>query len=510
MERQLADVRRLRVGQWLGITIGALLAFAAVGVGLALVANAQLGHRRGELLDRVQPSLRAAIELEGALLNEETGVRGYALSGQRDFLAPYLAGHAAELAAYRKIEARLSSTGARPQLLALEARAREWRQQLVVPTLRMRGATPHGSIALNSRGRVLFNAVRAALASLDHMLQARDNTVRASLDSAASTLEGLLIAAAALIAGSLLAAGLVLRRILTRPLARLEADAAAVAAGDFTRPLSAASGAREIVDLRGEIETMRARIVQELDSVQRAHSLLGRQAEELRRSNAELDQFASVAAHDLQEPLRKIASFCQALKLRYGGRLDERADEYIEYAVDGAKRMQVLITALHELARVGRQGARMQIELGEALAAAERSLSAELGHSGARIESDPLPSIRGDPVLMTSLFGNLLGNALKFRDSQQPVVRIGCLRGIDTWELSFADNGIGIEPQYAERIFQVFQRLHTREEYEGTGIGLALCRKIVEYHGGRIWLDPEHRGGARFVMTLPISDTETT
>jgi light-regulated signal transduction histidine kinase (bacteriophytochrome) len=171
--------------------------------------------------------------------------------------------------------------------------------------------------------------------------------------------------------------------------------------------------------------------------------------------------------------------------------------------------MQSLITALHELARVGREGARTQIELGESLAAAERSLATQLDDSGARVEADRLPSIRGDPTLMASLFGNLLGNSIKFRDSRPLVVRVACLRGIDSWELSFADNGIGVEPQYAERIFQVFQRLHTREAYEGTGIGLALCRKIVEYHGGRIWLDPEYHDGARFVMTLPISDPDT-
>ncbi|HEX5146169.1 MAG TPA: ATP-binding protein, partial [Conexibacter sp.] len=256
------------------------------------------------------------------------------------------------------------------------------------------------------------------------------------------------------------------------------------------------------------IEGMRGRIVHQLDSVQAAHELLGRQALELRRSNAELDQFAAVAAHDLQEPLRKIASFCQALQVRYGGRLDERADQYIEYAVDGAKRMQELITALHELARVGREAEYADVPLDDVLAGAERALASELEEAGARVESEPLPTVRGDAVLLASLFGNLLGNALKFRDSRPPVVRVGCMRGIDTWELSFADNGIGIEPEYGERIFQVFQRLHGRDAYDGTGIGLALCRKIVEYHGGRIWLDPEYNDGTRFLVTLPIDEAE--
>ena len=499
-------VSRLSVGQWLAITIGALLAFAALGVGLALVANHQLNERRVQLLDRVGPSLRAAIELEGALLNEETGIRGYALAGQNGFLAPYESGRRTEGAAFAKLTSLVSSTGVEREIARVRAASLAWRRELVEPILRMPPATLPGPVGLAARGRALFNNVRLELAGLLNRLQAKDNVVRASLNSAARRLEALLIAAAVLIVGSLIAAGLLLRRIVTRPLARLEEDATAVAEGDFSRPLTAAGGAREIVDLRDEIEAMRRRIVHQLDSVQTAHELLGRQAVELRRSNAELDQFAAVAAHDLQEPLRKIASFCQALQLHYAGRLDERADQYIEYAVDGAKRMQALITALHELARVGRDVEHADVPLDDVLAGAERALAGEFEASGGRVEADPLPVVRGDAVLLASLFQNLLGNAIKFRDTRAPVVRVGCLRGVDTWELSFADNGIGIDSAYGERIFQVFQRLHSREAYDGTGIGLALCRKIVEYHGGRIWLDPEYVDGARFLVTLPINE----
>jgi signal transduction histidine kinase len=503
-------VSRLRVGQWLAITFGALLAFAALALGFALVANHRLDERRTELLDRVGPSLRAAIALEGALLNEETGIRGYALAGQNGFLAPYRGGRATEEQAFATLNSLVGSTDVAPQIARVRAASLAWRRELVEPVLRMPAATLPGPVGLTARGKALFNSVRVQLAALQSRLQVKDNAVRLSLNRAANLLEALLIGAAALIVVSVVAAGLVLRAIVTRPLSKLEADATAVAAGDFSRPLTDAGGAREIVDLRDEIEAMRERIVHQLDSVQTAHELLGRQAIELRRSNAELDQFASVAAHDLQEPLRKIASFCQALQLHYEGRLDERADQYIEYAVDGAKRMQALITALHELARVGREAEHADVPLDEVLAGAERSLAGELGESGGRVVAEPLPTVRGDAALLSSLFQNLIGNAIKFHDSRAPVVRVGCMRGVDTWELSFADNGIGIDPQYGERIFQVFQRLHTRDAYDGTGIGLALCRKIVEYHGGRIWLDPEYAEGARFLVTLPINEPSSS
>ena len=256
---------------------------------------------------------------------------------------------------------------------------------------------------------------------------------------------------------------------------------------------------------------MRERIVQELATVREAERQLARQAEELSRSNAELEQFAYVASHDLQEPLRKIASFCQALQLRYQGQLDERADQYIEFAVDGAKRMQVLINALLALSRVGRgRERRERVQLQAVLAAAEAALASEIQATGARVLAEPLPAVLGDQALLVSLFQNLIGNAIKFRGQEPPEVRIAGERRDGELHLSVTDNGIGIEPEYAERIFQAYSSACTpAEAYEGTGIGLALARKIVEYHGGRIWFDAEHPGGARFRLTLPIPQGET-
>ncbi len=250
---------------------------------------------------------------------------------------------------------------------------------------------------------------------------------------------------------------------------------------------------------------MRERIVDELATVEVARGQLEEQAGELQRSNAELEQFAYVASHDLQEPLRKVVSFCQALQTRYGGQLDERADQYIDFAVDGAKRMQVLINDLLAFSRVGRGGRELAlIALPEVLAAAQLALAETIASAGGSVVADELPTVRGDRAQLTSLFQNLIANAVKFRGAEPPVVRIAVVRRDAQWELSCADNGIGIDSEYAERIFLIFQRLHARDAYEGSGIGLALCRKIVEYHGGRIWLDTDYAGGTCFRFTLPI------
>jgi light-regulated signal transduction histidine kinase (bacteriophytochrome) len=240
--------------------------------------------------------------------------------------------------------------------------------------------------------------------------------------------------------------------------------------------------------------------------VEAARARLEAQALELNRSNAELEQFAYVASHDLQEPLRKIASFCQALERRYHGQLDERADQYIEFAVDGAKRMQVLINDLLAFSRVGRSGHTLElVDLNEVLAQVRTSLSRTLNESDASIDARALPTVRGERALLVSLLQNLISNAVKFRGAQPPIVRLEAQRQGDEWRFSVTDNGIGVEAEYAERIFVIFQRLHSKEAYAGTGIGLAMCRKIVEYHGGRMWLEPGHSPGAQFHFTMPVA-----
>jgi light-regulated signal transduction histidine kinase (bacteriophytochrome) len=226
--------------------------------------------------------------------------------------------------------------------------------------------------------------------------------------------------------------------------------------------------------------------------------------EELQRSNAELEQFAYVASHDLQEPLRMVASYCQLLQRRYQAKLDQNANEFIGFAVEGAKRMQSLINDLLLYSRVGTKGkAFAPTPLEPVLAGALANLAIAIDEAKAEITHDPLPTISGDPTQLLQLFQNLIGNALKFRRNVPVRIQIGAQREGSDWRISVTDNGIGIDPQYAERIFMIFQRLHTREEYPGTGIGLSVCKKIVERHGGRIWVEPAPESGSVFTFTLP-------
>jgi light-regulated signal transduction histidine kinase (bacteriophytochrome) len=247
-----------------------------------------------------------------------------------------------------------------------------------------------------------------------------------------------------------------------------------------------------------------ANIHQGISQLELAKHALQRKSEELARSNAELEQFAYVASHDLQEPLRMVASYTQLLARRYQGKLDKDADEFIGFAVDGATRMQTLIRDLLSYSRVMTQGRSLQpVDTRLAFDAACENLHKAIEESGVAVSVGALPVIHADATQMTQLFQNLLGNALKYRNEHTPRIHVDAKPAEKSWLFSVEDNGIGIEPQYFERIFQMFQRLHTREKYSGTGIGLAICRRIVERHGGRIWVESAPGRGSTFLFAIP-------
>jgi PAS domain S-box-containing protein len=240
------------------------------------------------------------------------------------------------------------------------------------------------------------------------------------------------------------------------------------------------------------------------EALREANKRLREQTDELTSVNKDLEQFAYIASHDLQEPLRAVSGFVTLLQQRYSGKLDEKADSYINSAVEGASRMQALINGLLEYSRVGSRGnvpapANTDDALKEALA----SLQTLIQESGAIVTSDPLPRVRADVIQLTHVFQNLIANAIRFRSERLPEIQVGARRQEGAWLFWVRDNGIGIDPKYNERIFIIFQRLHTRSKYPGTGIGLAICKRIVERHGGTIWVESQPGQGSTFYFTLP-------
>jgi light-regulated signal transduction histidine kinase (bacteriophytochrome) len=258
-------------------------------------------------------------------------------------------------------------------------------------------------------------------------------------------------------------------------------------------------------DEKRKVERANAELRREVDERTAAEEALREKTNALGRSNAELEQFAYVASHDLQEPLRMVSSYVQLFEKRYAGQVDPQAKKYIDYAVEGAKRMQALIGGLLEFSRVGRVDEPSgTVDMGAALDQALLNLRSAIEESRAAVTRGPLPTLTGNAGRLTQVFQNLVGNAIKFRrPGEAPAVHVSVVRQRKEWLFEVRDNGIGIEPQYLDRIFIIFQRLHTRAEYPGTGIGLSICKKVIERHGGRIWVEPQPGDGAIFRFTLP-------
>ena len=492
-----------------GATVLGVLSLLAVALGAWAIVR--ISDARTQLFDGVAPALTAAENLSSGLLDQETGVRGFTLAPEDVFLEPYEAGRQSEqqgVDRLRTLGPSLPESG--PFLAALDETERDadqWRSAYAEPTI---AAARAGQPAPDpAQGRELFDQVRSSSAQLVADVERSRLAARAQLDSAIAfvAIVGIVISVIATI--FLLLASLGLRSVILRPLRNLAAATREVVDGDVDTRVRG-SGPREIVALGADVEAMRRHIRREVDELHLANATLDERTRDLERSNRDLEQFAYVASHDLQEPLRKVSSFCQLLQRRYGGQLDERADQYIAFAVDGAHRMQTLINDLLAFSRVGRTTTGfVDVDLNTVANTAAGQLAGVVEEAGGEIVlPGDLPTVPGDPVLLQALLVNLFGNGLKFRrEGHRPVVRVAAERVGDEWEIAVSDNGIGIEPEFADKIFVIFQRLHGRDVYAGTGIGLALATKIVEFHGGRIWVDhgAADTPGTTMRLTLPVA-----
>ncbi|MFJ5262091.1 ATP-binding protein [Streptomyces sp. NPDC088387] len=492
--------------RWLRVGVaGTLVVLAVLGSlgGWAMWRTTQITD---SLVDRHSPALIEAIRVEESLVNQETGIRGYGLSGDRDYLRPYTQGVADEKVALGRLRPLIGADAeARADLAEVEERATAWQERTARPIAAASPAeAPRISEARTEAGKADFDALRRSMTGQQAHLEDERTAATRELRQA-TTLRNWMFSVIAIVI--LLVAALVfegLRRGVTGPLSRLGESARDVAQGRFERSIES-SGPADLRRLAADVESMRLRMVEELRLSEETRALLDEQAEDLKRSNTELEQFAYVASHDLQEPLRKVSSFTQLLQRRYGGQLDDKADQYIGFAVDGANRMQILINDLLAFSRVGRvHNEHQTVNLEKVFGRVLGDLSLSVEETGAEITHDPLPTVVGDPTQLGMLWQNLLSNAIKFRSPDRtPHVHVSALCDDGMWEFAVADNGIGIAREFQEKVFVLFQRLHTKDAYPGTGIGLAMCRKVAEFHGGGIRIDPDYVLGTRIVLTLP-------
>jgi signal transduction histidine kinase len=496
------------------LCLGVALVLAAIAASAAAVA---LDNRRQttRLVDVLTPARVNLDSMLTALLNQETGIRGYAVNGKDADLAPYTEGLTAERAAVTRLDQLL---GDRPDLIGqvhtIEAGAAKWRAEVAEPVIAdvRAGDLARAQTEIDDAAREQFAALRNQITALQGTVATERAVAATEVKDGVSHLVELLFSAAIviLLAGVLLFYAL--RLLVTNPVDRLAREVRIVTDGDFTHAIPA-RGPRELSELGAGVDSMRLRILRDLEEVRNARLIvesanarLEKQAEELTRSNRDLEQFAYVASHDLQEPLRKVASFCQLLQRRYAGQLDERADQYIAFAVDGAQRMQRLINDLLAFSRIGQLTTNFtDIDLNQVVATSAAHHQQQVEAAGGSITWIDLPVVRGEEPLLSALVESLVSNSVKFqRPGTPPRIRFTARRDGEQWEITCADNGIGIEPEFADKVFVIFQRLHGKEAYPGTGIGLAVAKKIIEFHGGRIWVDSTAGAGTTIRFTLPV------
>lgn len=497
---------RLNVFQRIAAGYGFIL-LILLGTGLLTFARAyQSGNQFHDFSSQEIASFSTLNDLTSEIYLEETAITRYtnsplAGSARDEFLNTYFQVKPAVHEDLRQL--RVLSADNTQLALPLGDLAR---------AIAAREAQAESNFALVRAGKPVDDVESSHYSLMDAIQGAVDEvqgSIKADVDldiaTADKTTEGWLVLTGLfwlLGAGLTVMAGLWSAESISRPLALLTRGAERIAGGELI-DLPRLGRADEIGTLSGAIIRMVGslrKITEKEREVVAEHKLV---QEELRRSNAELEQFAYIASHDLQEPLRMVGSYTSLLKRRYAGKLDADADEFMTFAMEGVTRMRSLINDLLTYSRVGKEDrASLPTDSRAALDRALANLQVAIAERGAAVIIGQLPTVMASPPQLTQVFQNLIGNGLKFCKEAQPEIRVGAERKGGEWVFSVGDNGIGIRPEDRDRIFLIFQRLHKREEYEGTGIGLAICKKIVERHGGRIWVDSEPGKGATFRFTL--------
>ena len=465
------------------LSAGLAAAFSVLIV-VAILSYLSLAHnvedRRWVTHTRVV--LEKLDDLQTTLLDAEAGQRGYISAGEESYLVPFQIGHAR--AGHEVKELRELTADNADHLRALDRLeplidAKFAAMDATVVTRKRSGLAAGAEALRQGSGKQLMDQIKVVLSDMrqeeDRLLLVRS----ADLETSSRRTRTVIIVGEGLGFFFLFVAGFVIHEEMKQ---RARAE-------------------EEVRNLNADLERKVAERTAEL----------AERAKDLERSNMELQQFAYVASHDLQEPLRTISSFTQLLAKRYQNKLDEKAGEFINYAVDGCKRMQTLINDLLAFSRVGTQGKPLvAVSCEAALDRVLRALKMAIQDSGAVITREPLPVVLADEIQLCQLFQNLIGNAIKFRDTDVPRVHISAERNGTGWKIAVRDNGIGVSSEHSDRIFVIFQRLHTRTQYPGTGIGLAICKKIAERHGGRIWVEPTPGGGSTFCFTIEDAETGKT
>ena len=419
-------------------------------------------------------------DLQIGMAGAETGQRGYILTGENSYLHPYenaLAQILQNVRAVRELTADNPNQQRSLDRLQPLIAAKLAELQDRIDVRKQQGLAAGVDAVREGSGKKYMEQIGVAIAAMkqeeERLLVLRSNELEVSSHAA----RVMIVIGEVLAFVFLFAAGLVIQQEMNR------------------RRLAE----KEIRCLNAELEKRVAERTAEL----------AERAKDLERSNMELQQFAYVASHDLQEPLRTIASFTQLLAKRYNDKLDDKAREFINYAVDGSKRMQTLINDLLAFSRVGTQGRTLEtVRCDPVLDRVLRNLRLAIQDSGAVITRDRLPAVLADEMQLSQMFQNLLANAIKFRGSDPPRIHVSAERQGAIWKLMVRDNGIGISPDHQDRIFVIFQRLHSKTQYPGTGIGLAICKKIAERHGGRIWFEPSPGGGSTFYFTMVAGEID--